>query len=166
LPQLTNISAASAATARLPDEGAISVLMRRILSALVLIPLAVIAVLLGGWWFAGAGVYFLADSVDLATLPRVTPPNYPAAMPRIPRNRILDVATLQPVPEVFEQYGFQLCDVLISPVFDAGPAFLLDGSRGLYSVVRLAADMTTLQVSRSTVSDFVVVSSPTPGRVP
>jgi phosphatidate cytidylyltransferase len=51
---LTNISAASAVTARLPDEDAISVLMRRILSALVLIPLAVIAVLLGGWWFAGA----------------------------------------------------------------------------------------------------------------
>ena len=38
----------------LPDESAVSVLMQRILSALVLVPLAVIVVMLGGWWFAGA----------------------------------------------------------------------------------------------------------------
>jgi phosphatidate cytidylyltransferase len=40
--------------ARSRHEGATSVLIRRILSALVLIPLAVVAVVLGGWWFAGA----------------------------------------------------------------------------------------------------------------
>jgi hypothetical protein len=119
-----------------------------------------------GWWFGGGGIYFLADSVDLATLPWVTPPNYPAAMPRIPRNRILDVVSLWEVPEFWQQYGLQLCDVLISPVFDAGPAFVMDEERGLYSVVRIAAGPTTLQVSRSTVSDFIVVPSPTPGRVP
>jgi hypothetical protein len=119
-----------------------------------------------GWWFAGGGIFFLADSVDLATLPRVTPPNYGTAIPRIPRNKILDVATLWFTPEFYGQYGFQLCDVLISPVFDAGPAFVVDASRGLYSIVRIAAGAMTLQVSRSTVSDFVIVSSPTPGRVP
>jgi len=118
-----------------------------------------------GWWFSGGGIYFLADSVDLATLPRVTPPNYRTAIPRIPRNKLLDVVTLQFTPEFYVQYGYQLCDVLVSPVFDAGPAFLIDYSRGLYSVVRLAAG-TTLQVSRSTMSDFIVVPSPTPGRVP
>jgi len=112
-----------------------------------------------------AAIYFLADSVDLATLPRVTPPNYRTAIPRIPRGKILDVVFLEFTPEFYDQYGFQLCDVLISPVFDAGPAFILRYSLGLYSVVRLAAG-TTLQVSRSTVSDFSVVPSPTPGRVP
>lgn len=118
-----------------------------------------------GWFFSGGGIYFLADSVDLAALPRVTPPNYATAIPRIPRNRILDVVTLYFVPEHYEQYGFQLCDVLISSVFDAGPAFLIAASRGLYSVVRTTAG-TMLRVSRSTVSDFNVVPSPTPGRIP
>jgi hypothetical protein len=56
--------------------------------------------------------------------------------------------------------------VIISPVFDAGPAFILDPALGIYSVVRMAAGATTLQVSRSTVSDFMVVSRPTPGSVP
>jgi hypothetical protein len=116
-----------------------------------------------GWRF-GSATYFVADYVDLATLPRVTPPNYRTAIPRIPRDKILDVVTLRSVPEFYEQYGFQLCDVQISPVFDAGPAFLLDPGE-VYSVVRLVAGA-TVQVSRSTVSDFVVVPSPTPGRVP
>jgi hypothetical protein len=118
-----------------------------------------------GWWFSGGGIYFLADSVDLAALPRVTPPNYRTAIPRIPRNKILDVVTLLEVPAFWEQYGFQLCRAQISPVFDAGPAFVLSYARGMYSVVRIAAGA-TLQVSRSTVSDFIVVPSPTPGRVP
>ena len=115
--------------------------------------------------FSSSTSYFLADSVDLATLPRVTPPNYATAIPRIPRDKILDVVTLQFTPEFYEQYGFRLCDVLISPVFDAGPAFLIDAGRGLYSVVRIMAGP-TLQVSRSTVSDFIVLPSPTPGQVP
>lgn len=118
-----------------------------------------------GWRFSGGSSYFLADPADLTTLPRVTPPNYSTAIPRIPRNKILDVVSLLEVPEFWKQYGYQLCEVLISPVFDAGPAFVIDASRGLYSVVRLMAGA-MLQVSRSTLSDFTVLPTPTPGRVP
>ena len=116
--------------------------------------------------FIDSQILFLADSVDLATLPRVTPPNYRTAIPRIPRDKILDVVSLFLYPEWFPSNGFQLCEVLISPVFDAGPAFIIDPARGIYSVVRRIAAGATLQVSRSTVSDFMVVSQSTPGWVP
>jgi hypothetical protein len=118
-----------------------------------------------GLRLTGQVSYFLADPVDLATLPRVTPPNYRTAIPRIPRDKILDVVSLYLYPDWYPSNGFQLCDVIISPVFDAGPAFILDPALGIYSVVRMAAGA-TLQVSRSTISDFMIVSRPTPGSVP
>jgi hypothetical protein len=118
-----------------------------------------------GMRFIDSQILFLADAVDLATLPRVTPPNYRTAIPRIPRDKILDVVSLFMYPEWWPSNGFQLCDLLISPIFDAGPALIIDPARGIYSVVRMAAGA-TLQASRSTVSDFIVVSRPTPGSVP
>jgi len=52
------------------DEAARPVLIRRILSSLVLIPLSVVVVLVGGWWFAGA--VLVASAVVLYEWYRLT----------------------------------------------------------------------------------------------
>ena len=55
-----NINGANAATAQSPDNGVFFVFMKRVLSALVLIPITVAVVYLGGWWFAGAALFVAA----------------------------------------------------------------------------------------------------------
>ncbi len=55
-----NINGANAAMAQSPGDGAFSVFVKRVLSALVLIPITVAVVYLGGWWFAGAALFVAA----------------------------------------------------------------------------------------------------------
>jgi hypothetical protein len=114
--------------------------------------------------FDGGEIYFVADPVDLATLPTVQPPNYRSPIPRIPREKILDVATLLVVRSFYDQYGFMLCDVLVNPIFDSGPAFIADPAIFM-SVARPAFGRLLLR-SRSSLNDFVVLTVPTPGSVP
>ena len=116
-----------------------------------------------GPWFTG-GSFYIADSVDVATLPMVQPPNYRVAIPRIPREKILDFVYFLNVPSFYEKYGFILCPVPISPVFDTGPAFWYEAAR--FMSFRRTSVGSVLLRSGSTVNDFEVIDAPTPGRVP
>jgi len=116
-----------------------------------------------GPWFTG-DIWFIADAIDVATLPTVQPPNYRVPIPRIPRTKILDVVTFMNVPSFYERYGLELCPTLIHEVFDAGPAFWHDP--GIFLSFRRRSLGTLLLRSRSTVNDFEVIEAPTPGRVP
>jgi hypothetical protein len=113
--------------------------------------------------FSANQIYFIADPVDLATLPMVQPPNYRVPIPRIPREKILDVMYLLYPTSYWEQYGWTLCPVLINPVFDAGPAMIL--TPGAFESAERRRIGPILQRSRSTVNDFEILSAPTPGYV-
>jgi hypothetical protein len=82
----------------------------------------------------------------------------------VPRGEILDVVTLLNTLAFWEQYGFVLCPVQVSPDFDTSPAFILENGPFM-SVVRKPLG-TLLLRSRSTVNDFEIVTVPTPGSVP
>jgi hypothetical protein len=116
-----------------------------------------------GPWFTG-GSFYIADSVDVSTLPTVQPPNYRVAIPRIPRAKILDFVYFLNVPSFYEKYGFVLCPVPISPVFDTGPAFWYEAARFM-SFRRISVGSVLLR-SGSTVNDFEIIDAPTPNRVP
>ena len=111
----------------------------------------------------GSAIYFVADAVDLSTLPWVQPPNYRVPIPRIPREKILDVVMFMQVPSFWEKYGWTLCPVLINEVFDAGPAFIMDAA--VFMSVERRRFGPVLLRSRSTVNDFEITASPTPGYV-
>jgi hypothetical protein len=114
--------------------------------------------------FDGSHILFVASDLDVGTLPTIQPPNYRVPIPRVPRGAILDVVTFLSTPAFWEKYGFVLCPVQINPIFDTGPAFIMDAATFM-SVVRLSLGALLLR-SRSTVNDFSVVGSPTPGGVP
>jgi hypothetical protein len=57
-----------------------------------------------------------------------------------------------------------LCQVLINQVFDTGPAFYMDNAT--FMSIRRHPLGSVLLRSRSTLSDFEIVSTPTPGSVP
>jgi hypothetical protein len=114
--------------------------------------------------FDGSNIYFIANDLDVSTLPTVQPPNYRVPIPRVPRGEILDVVTLLNTLAFWEQYGFVLCPVQVSPDFDTSPAFILENGPFM-SVVRKPLG-TLLLRSRSTVNDFEIVTVPTPGSVP
>jgi hypothetical protein len=121
--------------------------------------------LLGHGPYGWSGIKFIADTVDVASLPTVQPPNYRVPIPRIPREKILDVVYFENYPAFWEEYPqFVLCPVLISPVFDAGPAFWYD-EVAFVSWRRRAAGPFLLR-SGSTVNDFEIIAAPTPGVVP
>jgi len=121
--------------------------------------------LLGHGPYGWSGIKFIADTVDVASLPTVQPPNYRVPIPRIPREKILDVVYFESHPAFWEEYPqFVLCPVLISPVFDAGPAFWYD-EVAFVSWRRRAAGPFLLR-SGSTVNDFEIIAAPTPGIVP
>ena len=114
--------------------------------------------------FDGDGILFIANDLDITSLPTVQPLNYTVPIPRVPRAEILDVVTFMNVPSFYERYGFQLCPVLINPVLDAGPAFLIDGA--IFMSLRRRALGTVLLRSGSTVNDFAIAPRPTPGVIP
>jgi hypothetical protein len=96
-----------------------------------------------GPWFTG-GSFYIADSVDVSTLPHVQPPNYRVPIPRIPREKILDFVYFRGLPLFYEGTGYTYCALLISPRKPAGSLLLRSGS---------------------TVNDFEIIDAPTPGRV-
>jgi hypothetical protein len=114
--------------------------------------------------FDGDGILFIAKDLDIDTLPTVQPPDFRLPIPRVPRDAILDVVTFMMVPSFYTQYGFQLCPLAINPVFDAGPAWIMDPA--VFMSVRRPALGTVLLRSGSTVNDFEIISQPTPGYVP
>lgn len=115
-----------------------------------------------GPWFSSNAIWFLADTTDVDDLPAVQPPNFSVPIPRIPRNKILDVVTFMLLPQTYIEFGTVLCEVLISPVFDTGPAFWMDN--GTFMSIRRKPLGNVLLRSGSTVSDFEVIDPPTPGR--
>jgi hypothetical protein len=116
-----------------------------------------------GPWFTG-DMWFIAESMDIATLPTVQPPNYRVPIPRIPRATILDVVTFMNVPSFYERYGLVLCPIPVSPVFDAGPAFWYEA--GPFMSFRRKPLGSVLLRSGSTANDFEIVGAPTPGGIP
>jgi hypothetical protein len=117
-----------------------------------------------GATFGGTGILFIANDLDVSTLPMVQPPNYEVPIPRVPRAAILDVVMLMAVPSFYERYGFQLCQLIINPVFDAGPAFIEDAA--VFMSIRRKAAGSLLLRSGSTLNDFEIIAAPTPGVVP
>jgi hypothetical protein len=117
-----------------------------------------------GPMFDSDGILFIAKDLDIDTLPTVQPPNFRLPIPRVPRAAILDVVSFMIIPSFYEQYGFQLCPILINPVFDAGPWFVVDPA--VFMSLRRRALGTVLLRSGSTVNDFEIISAPTPGYVP
>jgi hypothetical protein len=114
--------------------------------------------------FDGDGILFIANNLDIDTLPTVQPPNFRLPIPRVPRDAILDVVTFMIIPSFYVKYGFQLCPVLINGVFDAGPAFFVDAA--VFMSLRRHALGTVLLRSGSTVNDFEIAPRPTPGVIP
>lgn len=115
-----------------------------------------------GPWF-NRGSMYIADSVDLSTVPYVQPPNYRAPIPRIPREKILDFVYFRSIPSFYESTGYTYCPLLVSPVFDTGPAHWYEPTRFM-SFQRKSAGALLLR-SGSTVNDFEIIDAPTPGRV-
>ena len=113
--------------------------------------------------FDGSGIHFIAQPVDIATLPTVQPPNYREAIPRMPREKILDVITFLSVLSFWEKYGWTLCPVQINELFDTGPAFIIDAA--LFMSIERRRGGAFLMRSRSTINDFEITARPTPGYV-
>jgi hypothetical protein len=114
--------------------------------------------------FDGSNIFFIANDLDVSTLPTVQPPNYRVPIPRVPRADVLDVVTFLNVQSYWDRNGWILCPLQIAEVFDTGPAFIMDAATFM-SVVRRPIGSVLLR-SRSTVNDFVIVGNPTPGSVP
>jgi hypothetical protein len=116
------------------------------------------------------GIFYVADTVDLASLPTAQMPTYTVLSRRIPRAKVLDVFVSTYVPDREASVGAPLCNKLISSVFDRQPAALLD-SRTLLSVARrvfasLPDGRLILLRTKATANDFTTSLAPTPGSVP
>jgi len=115
------------------------------------------------------GIYYIADPVDLSSLPMARLPYTDELSTRIPRAKVLDVFASAATPA---QQANQppLCAQWINPVFDRQPgAFLADHTS--YAVVRrvfatLEDGRVILLRTKTTVNDFLISFSATPGTVP
>ncbi len=115
-------------------------------------------------------IFFVADTVDLTTVPFMRPGNYNNSIPRIPRERILDVFTSIAARSISDPLGGdeKYCAQSISPVFDLQRGRFNDGE-GYYSIARkslgLFGGQILLQRTKTSARDFERIDSLTPGRV-
>jgi hypothetical protein len=118
---------------------------------------------------SGRLIYYVADSVDPSTLPMASLRPGLAPVPRIPREKILDVFTSLYVPE-YQAEVPPACPQVINPVFDRQAGNLLEIERTNTILRRgfaqLANGRWILQRTKATALDFRLAPQPTPGWVP
>jgi hypothetical protein len=122
-----------------------------------------------GLFFAGAGIYYIADGVDLASLPSARIPPQGISAVRIPRAKVLDVfaSAYQPAAEATVPAQ---CPAWISTVFDRRPGGFFPGTTTTSTIERrlftvLPGGQHLLQRTMATANDFTLSPSATPGRV-
>ncbi len=119
-----------------------------------------------------SNIYFVADTVDLSTVPwmrPVTGASIDLQWPRIPRERILDVyASIATASETAPLGGDRFCEHLINAVFDARPG-RFNGGQGFHAIARKSLGLfdgrALLQRTKTSALDFAR-SRTTPGRIP
>jgi hypothetical protein len=115
------------------------------------------------------GIYYIADAVDLTTLPTAVMPARTVPTPRIPREAVLDVMVSAQTPAE-EVSQLPLCPQLINPAFDRQHGALF-GDRTPHTIERflfvtLQDGRPTLRRTKTTANDFELRSGPsTPGGV-
>jgi hypothetical protein len=116
------------------------------------------------------GIYYLADAVDLTTLPTAVMPARTLPTPRIPRDAVLDVMTSGGNPAYEANQSTPLCPQLINPVFDRQHGMLFS-DRTPHTIERpvfitLSGDQPTLRRTKTTANDFEFrAGASTPGGV-
>ena len=120
-------------------------------------------------WGVSDGIYYVADTVDLSSLPREAVPSFPAPIPRIPRARIVDVLSTRSTAELDATFRTVRCPRHINEVFDLQSVPLVDESK-LYTIARrvftrLPDGRAILLRTKNSANDFFA-ETPTPGRVP
>jgi hypothetical protein len=115
------------------------------------------------------GIYYIADTVDLSSLPTARLPAHVELSLRIPRAKVLEVfaSALTPSLEANQQ---PMCPQWIDPVFDRQPGGFL-GELTTNTVVRrvfttLPDGRVVLLRTKATANDFVLAPRATPGVVP
>jgi hypothetical protein len=119
---------------------------------------------------AASATVFVADSVDVSTLPRDYLPVVDPEYRRIPAAKILDVFTSTLVPSQENVYSGPLCPRNVDIRFDRQRAKLIDDDQP-YSLVRkagpsLSAGRINIQRTFTSSRDFTTEDPPTPGKVP
>ncbi|HEX9729426.1 MAG TPA: DUF4876 domain-containing protein [Gemmatimonadales bacterium] len=120
-----------------------------------------------------SNIYFVADPVDLSTVPwmrPVTGAQIDLLWPRIPRDRILDVYTSIATASVTATLGGdRFCEHIINSVFD-NQAGRFNGEQGFYSIARKSLGVfggrALLQRTKTSALDFALSNTLTPGRIP
>ncbi len=118
----------------------------------------------------GGGIHFVADAVDLNTVPWMRPGSYNNRIPRIPRAKILDVfaSSMTPALEATEGMQTPLCDRFINEVFDRQRAVLFDPGE-IASIQRRTIGLfdgrVLLQRTKSSAADFISSRLISPGVV-
>jgi hypothetical protein len=116
------------------------------------------------------GIYYIADTVDLSSVPTARLPNTAELSLRIPRAKVLDVFASALTPAQEANQGLPLCPQWINPVFDRQPGGFLEEII-VNTVVRrvftaLPDGRVVLLRTKATANDFVVAPRATPGVVP
>ena len=115
------------------------------------------------------GIYYIADTLDLSSLPTARLPTTVELSLRIPRGKVLDVfaSALTPSREANQP---PMCAQWISPVFDRQPAGFFEELTTNTAVRRVFTSLPDGRVillrTKTTANDFVVALNATPGVVP
>jgi hypothetical protein len=115
------------------------------------------------------GTYYIAASVDLATVPTAVLPGRTTPHWRIPRDAVLDVIASSNTPANEANQSLPVCPQLISPVFDRQHGMLF-GDRTPHTIERpifitLPDGRPALRRTKTTANDFEFRSgASTPGR--
>ena len=116
------------------------------------------------------GIYYVADTVDLSSLPMARLPNTVELSLRVPRAKILDVFASAYTPATEANIGLPLCPQWVNPVFDRQPGGFLEEIIVNTVVRRVFTTLTDGRVillrTRATANDFFLSPTATPGVVP
>jgi len=116
-------------------------------------------------------IYFVADSLNPASLPTARLPYVPELVPRVPRAKILDVFTSFLGPDWEIQAPLPACPRLVSSVFDQQAGSLLGFPRTDTTIIRKAIGQLPdgrwlLQRTKATAVDFALRKRGDAGQVP
>jgi hypothetical protein len=122
--------------------------------------------LIVGW----QGIYYIADTADLSSLPTALLPNTAELSLRVPRAKILDVFASAYTPAIEASIGAPLCPQWVNPVFDRQPGGFLEDiivNTVLRRVFTTLPDGRVILLrTKTTANDFVLSPLATPGVVP